>query len=169
MPTEETDKLSPEPVVALVGRPNVGKSTLFNRITRSRGAIVDPTPGVTRDRHYERVRWGEASFLLVDTGGIDTNQEDPLVDRIREQAITAVHEADVVLLILDGRDGLIAADYEVIELLRRLGRQLLYVVNKIDGPEVEEQQLAPFYELGVEQLWALSAEHGYGAVSYTHL
>jgi GTP-binding protein len=162
MPTEETDKLSPEPVVALVGRPNVGKSTLFNRITRSRGAIVDPTPGVTRDRHYERVRWGEASFLLVDTGGIDTNQEDPLVDHIREQAITAVHEADVVLLILDGRDGLIAADYEVIELLRRLGRQLLYVVNKIDGPEVEEQQLAPFYELGVEQLWALSAEHGYG-------
>ncbi len=149
-------------VVALVGRPNVGKSTLFNRITRSRKAIVDPTPGVTRDRHYERVRWQDRSFILVDTGGIDDQADDEMAGSIRGQALAAVSEADLILLLLDGKQGLLPADYELIQLLRRVNKTILYVVNKIDGPEQEELLLAPFYELGVSPLWALSAEHTYG-------
>ncbi len=150
------------PIVALIGRPNVGKSTLFNRITRSRQALVDPTPGVTRDRHYQRVVWEEKSFILVDTGGIDDNPEDALVGHIRDQAMLAIDEADIILLLLDGRDGLTAADREVVELLRRSEKKVFYLVNKIDGPEHETPLLAPFYELGVAELWPLSAEHNYG-------
>jgi GTP-binding protein len=152
-------------IVALVGRPNVGKSTLFNRITRSRKALVDPTPGVTRDRQYDRVSWRGKFFILVDTGGIDDNPNDAMVDDIREQALTAVDEADVILLLLDAKDGLMAADYEVIQLLRRVEKKVFYVVNKIDGPEQEEELLLPFYELGVDPLWVVSAEHSYGFVT----
>ena len=150
------------PIVALVGRPNVGKSTLFNRITRSRKALVDPTPGVTRDRHYDRVVWEEHPFILVDTGGIDDNPEDLLVSHIREQALAAIDEADIIIFLMDGRAGLNPADFEVAEILRRTEKPILYVVNKIDGPEQEQEQLAPFYELGVNRLWSLSAEHTYG-------
>jgi GTP-binding protein len=152
-------------IVALVGRPNVGKSTLFNRITRSRKALVDPTPGVTRDRQYDRVSWRGKFFILVDTGGIDDNPNDAMVDDIREQALTAVDEADVILLLLDAKDGLMAADYEVIQLLRRVEKKVFYVVNKIDGPEQEQELLLPFYELGVDPLWVVSAEHSYGFVT----
>ena len=149
-------------IVALVGRPNVGKSTLFNRITRSRKAIVDPTPGVTRDRQYERVSWKDHFFLLVDTGGIDDNPEDAMVDDIRTQAMAAIEEADVILFIMDGKDGLMPADHDVINLLRRVDKRIFYVVNKIDGPEQEDELLIPFYELGIDQLWSVSAEHSYG-------
>ena len=149
-------------IVALIGRPNVGKSTLFNRITRSRKAIVDPTPGVTRDRHYERVLWRDRPFILVDTGGIDDNPADEMVGTIRGQAMAAIDEADVILFLMDGKQGLLPADYEVIELLRRVSKKTLYVINKIDGPEQEQELLAPFYELGVEPLWVVSAEHNYG-------
>lgn len=150
------------PIVALVGRPNVGKSTMFNRITKSRKAIVDPTPGVTRDRHYERVEWGERAFILVDTGGIDDNPEDLLVNHIREQALAAIEEADIVLFLMDGKQGVTPADYEVVNILRRTQKPIYYIVNKIDSPEQELQVLSQFYELGVEQLWPLSAEHAYG-------
>ncbi len=150
------------PIVALIGRPNVGKSTLFNRITRSRKAIVDPTPGVTRDRQYDRVDWRGHLFILVDTGGIDSDPQDEMVDTIREQALTAVDEADTILFLMDGKSGLMPLDHEVVDLLRRTNKKVLYVVNKVDGPEVEHERLAPFYELGVEQLWPLSAEHNYG-------
>ena len=149
-------------VVALVGRPNVGKSTLFNRITRTRKAIVDPTPGVTRDRHYERVVFNDRCFLLVDTGGIDNEADDQMVDHIRNQAVNAIDEADIILFLLDGRDGLTPADYEVAEILRRSKKKIFHVVNKIDGPEQEIDALAQFYELGVGKLWPLSAEHSYG-------
>lgn len=149
-------------IVALVGRPNVGKSTLFNRITRSRKAIVDPTPGVTRDRQYERVSWKDHFFLLVDTGGIDDNPEDAMVEDIRSQAMAAIDEADIILFMMDGKDGLMPADHEVINLLRRVDKRIFYVVNKIDGPEQEDELLIPFYELGVDQLWSVSAEHSYG-------
>jgi len=152
-------------IVALVGRPNVGKSTLFNRITRSRKALVDPTPGVTRDRQYDRVSWKGKFFILVDTGGIDDSPDDAMVDNIREQALTAVDEADVILLLLDAKDGLMPADYEVIQLLRRVEKKVFYVVNKIDGPEQEQELLLPFYELGVDPLWVVSAEHSYGFVT----
>lgn len=150
------------PIVALVGRPNVGKSTLFNRITQSRKALVDPTPGVTRDRHYERVVWNGQAMMLVDTGGIDDNPEDVLVQHIREQALAAIEEADIVLFLMDGREGLTPADYEVVDILRRAKKPIFHVVNKIDGPEKEMELLIPFYELGVEQLWSLSAEHTFG-------
>jgi GTP-binding protein len=150
------------PIVALVGRPNVGKSTLFNRITRSRKALVDPTPGVTRDRHYDRVVWEEHPFILVDTGGIDDNPEDQLVSHIREQALAAIDEADIIVFLMDGRAGLNPADHEVAQILRRTEKPILHVVNKIDGPEQEHEQLLPFYELGVDRLWSLSAEHTYG-------
>jgi len=150
------------PIIALIGRPNVGKSTLFNRITKSRKALVDPTPGVTRDRHYERVVWENKGFLLVDTGGIDDNPEDALVHHIRDQALFAIEEADIVLFLMDAKDGVTPADWEVIEILRRAQKPVYHVVNKIDSAAKEVQLLAPFYELGVEQLWPLSAEHSYG-------
>ena len=150
------------PLVALVGRPNVGKSTLFNRITKSRKALVDPTPGVTRDRHYERVVWNGRAMIIVDTGGIDDNPEDILVPHIREQAIAAIEEADIILFLMDGREGITPADYEVVDILRRVDKPIFHVVNKIDGPEQELEKLSSFYELGVEQLWSLSAEHNFG-------
>ncbi len=149
-------------IVALVGRPNVGKSTLFNRITRSRKAIVDPTPGVTRDRQYERVTWKDNYFMLVDTGGIDDNPEDAMVENIRTQVVAAIEEADIILFMMDGKEGLMPADHEVINLLRKVDKQIFFVVNKIDGPEQEDELLIPFYELGVDQLWSVSAEHSYG-------
>lgn len=149
-------------IVALVGRPNVGKSTLFNRITRSRKALVDSTPGVTRDRHYERVVWNDKLFMLVDTGGIDESTEDVMVGHIREQAMMAIEEADIILFLMDGREGLTPADHEVIDLLRKTRKTIFHVVNKVDGPEKEEELLGQFYELGIEKLWAVSAEHSYG-------
>ena len=150
------------PIVALVGRPNVGKSTLFNRITKSRKALVDPTPGVTRDRHYDRVVWEDKAFVLVDTGGIDDNPEDVLVQHIREQAMLAIEEADIVLFLMDGKEGITPADWEVVDILRRTEKPVFHLVNKIDGPEVEVDLLTPFYELGVGELWPVSAEHSYG-------
>ncbi len=149
-------------IVALVGRPNVGKSTLFNRITRSRKALVDPTPGVTRDRHYEKVMWNDNLFMLVDTGGIDESGSDIMDGHIRNQALSAIQEADIILFLLDGREGVTPADKEVANLLRRTDKTIFYVVNKIDGPEQELEQMSQFYELGVEELWAVSAEHKYG-------
>ncbi len=150
------------PIVALIGRPNVGKSTLFNRITKSRKAIVDPTPGVTRDRQYERVKWQDKGFILVDTGGIDDNPEDQLVSHIREQAMAAIGEADIILLLLDGKEGVTPADWEVVDILRRSEKPIFHIVNKIDSPQQEEEILGQFYELGVEKVWPLSAEHKYG-------
>lgn len=149
------------PMVALIGRPNVGKSTLFNRMTRSRDAIVDPSPGVTRDRHFARVAWNERSFVLVDTGGID-DDPDSMTGHIRRQAMQAVEDADVVLFLMDGREGLTPGDVELVDLLRRTDKPVFFVVNKIDGPEKETDLLSSFWELGVDRLWALSADHGYG-------
>lgn len=150
------------PIVALIGRPNVGKSSLFNRITKSRKALVDATPGVTRDRHYDRVVWDEKSFILIDTGGIDDNPEDLLVNHIREQAMAAIGEADIILFLMDARQGVTPADHEVVEILRRTEKPIFHVVNKIDSPKQELEYLSQFYELGIEELWSLSAEHSFG-------
>ncbi|WPD23715.1 MAG: ribosome biogenesis GTPase Der [Candidatus Electrothrix scaldis] len=153
------------PLVALIGRPNVGKSTLFNRITRRRDAIVDPTPGVTRDRHYAQASWEECAFMLVDTGGIeeaDGPDSDQFSDHIRTQALQAIEEADLILLLLDGRQGVLPGDHEIVEILRRTDKEVFFIVNKIDAPEVETELLTPFWELGVPELWALSGDHGYG-------
>ena len=148
-------------LVALIGRPNVGKSTLFNRMTRRRDAIVDPTPGVTRDRHYARVQYEGHSFTLVDTGGID-DDDDAISGHIRTQAMHAIDEADIILFLMDGRQGLTPIDQEIAGILRRTEKKVFFLVNKIDGPELEIELLAPFYELGVEHLMPLSADHGYG-------
>ncbi len=153
-------------IIALVGRPNVGKSTLFNRITKSRKAIVDPTPGVTRDRHYDRVVWQDKAFILVDTGGIDDETDDVMVDHIRQQAINAIEEAGIIIFLMDGREGLTPADYEIVEILRKSEKKVMHVVNKIDGPEQEIEILSQFYELGVEKIWAISAEHTYGFYTF---
>jgi GTP-binding protein len=157
-------------IVALIGRPNVGKSTLFNRITKSRKALVDPTPGVTRDRQYERVDWDDSAFILVDTGGIEAkdsagDDSGNMAGNIREQTLQAVAEADVLLFLMDGREGVTPTDFDVTDLLRKTDKPVYYVVNKIDGEEMEPNLLPPFYELGVEQLWPMSAEHGYGVRS----
>lgn len=150
-----------KPVVAIIGRPNVGKSTLFNRITRRRDAIVDDRPGVTRDRHYGNAVWNEQPFLLVDTGGFVSGDEDQFAASIRFQVEQAVEEADAVVLVLDGKGGISPFDRDLIDWLRAVERPLFYAVNKIDGPE-QEDLLYEFYALGIETLYPLSAEHGYG-------
>lgn len=148
-------------LIVLIGRPNVGKSTLFNRLTRRRDALVDSTPGLTRDRHYARITWEGRSCILVDTGGIDED-EDLITGHIRQQALLAIDEADLIFFLMDGRAGLTPGDIEIAALLRRSEKQVFYIVNKIDGPEIENELLTPFWELGVDRLWALSGDHGFG-------
>lgn len=165
-------------LVALVGRPNVGKSSLFNRLTRRRDAIVDATPGVTRDRHYQKINWEGREFVLIDTGGIeppptgsggaafpreaDLAARGEVVHGIQEQTWLAVQEADLVVLMLDGRQGISGEDYRVAEIMRKSGKPVFFVVNKVDGPDLENQLVPQFYELGAERLWPVSASHGYG-------
>lgn len=150
------------PLVALIGRPNVGKSTLFNRIIKARKAIVDATPGVTRDRHYEKVTWNMRSFILIDTGGIELDRDEKMSGLIQGQTSQAIEEADIIVLLLDGKGGLLAEDYEVVKMLRSIDKPIYHVVNKIDGPEQEYAMVAPFYELGVDTFWPISSEHGLG-------
>jgi len=151
-----------KPIVALIGRPNVGKSSLFNRLAKKKKAIVDPTPGVTRDRHYENVTWDEREFLLVDTGGLESDHEDSMTGLIQNQTLLAIEEADIIVFLLDGKEGLSTEDYRVTEMLRRSDKPVYYVVNKVDGPELEEKLLPQFYEIGADSLWPVSAAHGYG-------
>jgi GTP-binding protein len=148
-------------VVAIVGRPNVGKSTLFNRILGRRLAIVEDVPGVTRDRNYAVVNRFERPFTLVDTGGFEPASDDHLLTQMREQSQLAVEEADVILFLLDGREGLTPADREVAAMLRQVEKPVLYVVNKVDGP-AQEAGSADFYALGIDAMWTVSAEHGLG-------
>ncbi|MGE5509506.1 MAG: ribosome biogenesis GTPase Der [Chitinophagales bacterium] len=149
------------PLVAIVGRPNVGKSTLFNRLTASRLAIVEATPGVTRDRLYHRCEWGKHAFVLVDTGGIDTGLDDPIAEQTRRQAELAVREADVIIFVVDGRDGLLPADEEVAELLRTSRKPVLLAVNKGEGQRPDTVK-ADFYVLGLGEPVVISAAHGLG-------
>ncbi len=151
---------SPLPVVALVGRPNVGKSTLFNALTRTRDAIVADRPGVTRDRHHGICRSFERPFLLVDTGGLSVFEQE-LPRLAARQAEAAIAEADVIVLVLDARDGLVDYDREITRTLRRTGKPLLLAVNKTDGLD-EQIALAEFAELGHGQPLALAASHGRG-------
>lgn len=144
-----------------MGRPNVGKSTLFNRLSRAKRAIVDDLPGVTRDRNYNEVAWRGHRFVLVDTGGFEADEDQGLKGRIREQSLLAMEEADVILFLLDGKSGLNPLDAEAIGLLRQVQKPVLYVVNKLDTAP-KENQLFEFYDLGVTDLFPLSAEHGLG-------
>ncbi len=154
-----------KPVVAIVGRPNVGKSTLFNRITRRRDAIVDNRPGVTRDRHYGDAVWNEQAFVLVDTGGFISNDDDRFATSIRFQVDQAVAEADAVVVLLDGKGGISPYDRDLIDRLRGHRRQVYFAVNKIDSVE-QEDRLYEFYALGIDALYPLSAEHGYGVSDF---
>jgi GTPase len=149
-----------QPLVAIIGRANVGKSTLFNRLTRSSQALVANIPGVTRDRHYASLTWDDHAVLLVDTGGLVGGEED-LSGMVRRQAEAAVDEADAILLVVDGRQGPQAGDAEVVDYLRRTAKPILLVVNKIDHPGLEVH-LPEFYQFGLEHLHPVSATHGLG-------
>jgi GTP-binding protein len=150
------------PVIALLGRPNVGKSTLFNRLTRSRDALVANYPGLTRDRQYGRGRLGSKPYIVVDTGGL-THSDDRLAERVSQHALQAAAAADVLLLLVDGRDGLSAADQTITHDLRRLGKPLYLVVNKIEGLNAD-LVASEFYTLGLDQPYLIAAEHGQGVL-----
>lgn len=150
-----------KPVIALVGRPNVGKSTLFNRLTRSRDALVADLPGLTRDRHYGEGRMGQRPFLVIDTGGFEPVAKDGILHEMAKQTRQAVAEADVVMFIVDGRQGLTPHDKTITDFLRRSGRQVMLVVNKAEGMKYTTVA-ADFYELGLGDPYVISAAHGDG-------
>ena len=150
-----------KPIIAIVGRPNVGKSVLFNRIVGRKKAIVEDEPGVTRDRNYADVEWEKNAFTLIDTGGFEPVSKDRMFIQMREQCQLAMDEADVILFVMDGKEGLTPSDKEITDILRRLNKPVFYIVNKIDIPKHEEKTFE-FYGLGVEEIHSISAEHGYG-------
>lgn len=150
-----------KPLVAVVGRPNVGKSTFFNKIVGQRIAIVEDMPGVTRDRIYADVEWLGKSFTLIDTGGIDPRSDDPLRVQMRHQASIAIDMADVILFFVDGRDGMTADDDDVANMLRRIKTPVLLVVNKLDTPAME-QNAYEFYSLGMGDPVAISSANMLG-------
>ncbi len=145
-----------KPVVAVVGRPNVGKSTFFNKVIGKRIAIVEDTPGVTRDRIYAETEWNGIEFAIIDTGGIEPDSEDIILSQMRQQAEIAMDTADVILFLVDGRDGLTSADREVANMLRRRGREVILVVNKIDTHKLPDD-FYDFYELGLGDPIPISA------------
>ncbi len=152
------------PTVALVGRPNVGKSTLFNRLTRTRDALVADFPGLTRDRHYGRARTGEQSYFVVDTGGFEPKATAGILHEMAKQTRAAIAESDVVVFLVDGRAGLTAQDTIIADLLRRSGQPVILAVNKAEGLP-EERTVAEFYELGLGEPLAISSAHGEGVRS----
>jgi len=154
--------------LALVGRPNVGKSTLFNRLTQSRDAIVADYAGLTRDRHYGQGRLGKHDFIVIDTGGFEPDANTGIYKEMAKQTQQAVAEADVVLFVVDARAGLSSQDHDIAKYLRRIGKPCLLVANKSEGMR-EGMQLSEFYELGLGEVLAVSAAHGQGIRSLTEL
>lgn len=150
-----------KPVIALVGRPNVGKSTLFNRLTKTRDAIVADFPGLTRDRHYGNARLGKREFIVIDTGGFEPDAGSGIFKEMAKQTQQAVAESDVVVFVLDARGGLSAQDHDIANYLRRLNKPTLLVANKAEGMK-EGSQLVEFYELGLGEVLPVSAAHGQG-------
>lgn len=149
------------PVIALVGRPNVGKSTLFNRLTRTRDAIVADFAGLTRDRHYGMAKQGKRQFIVVDTGGLEPDTSGGIFQAMAQQTLQAVAEADLVLFMVDIRAGASAQDHDIAAYLRKLGKPTLLVANKAEGMK-NSAQLADFYEMGLGEVYPVSAAHGQG-------
>ncbi len=149
------------PLIGIIGRPNVGKSTLFNRILGTRRAIVDDVPGVTRDRHYAEGLYQGRPFRLVDTGGLDPTSKEEMLALIRTQANVAMAESDVLIMVMDGRAGLTPADEEIVTALRGISKPVYFAINKIDTPK-SDPLVADFFRLGQDTLYPISAEHGIG-------
>lgn len=160
-PERELGTRSTRPVVAIVGRPNVGKSTLFNRIVGGRKAIVDDVPGVTRDRNLAECDYQNRVFTLMDTGGLDLEAEEVIVKQVKDQTQVAIEEADLIIAVMDGRAGLSPLDRDLADLLRPITKPTFLAINKIDTPKAEPL-LADFYRLGVEPIFPISAEAGLG-------
>jgi len=157
-----------KPVIALVGRPNVGKSTLFNRLTKSRDAIVADYAGLTRDRHYGNGKQGGHEYIVIDTGGFEPEASAGIHKEMAKQTCQAVAEADVVVFVVDAREGVSAQDHDIANYLRRLGKPCVLVANKAEGM-VDGTHLAEFYELGLGEVHPVSAAHGQGILSLLDL
>lgn len=150
-----------KPVIAIVGRPNVGKSTLFNRIAGQQKAIVIDEPGATRDRNYMDCLWNKKAFTLIDTGGFEPTTEERILVQMREQTHLAIEEADVIIFLMDGKDGLTPSDIEIARQLRGRSKNVFYAANKVDGAR-HEGLLNEFYRLGIDEFFPISAQHGLG-------
>ncbi|MDO8785102.1 MAG: ribosome biogenesis GTPase Der, partial [Syntrophales bacterium] len=150
-----------KPVVAIIGRPNVGKSTLFNRFYGRNKAIVIDEPGATRDRHYADCTWDDKPFLLIDTGGFVLAATETILVQMREQAHQAMEDADIIIFLMDGKSGLTPQDIEIAEILRRLEKPVFFVINKIDAPK-QENLAYEFYRLGMEKIYTISVLHALG-------
>jgi GTP-binding protein len=148
-------------LVAIVGRPNVGKSRLFNRLSESQQAIVHDHEGVTRDRQYADAEWFGRDYTVIDTGGFVPDTDEPMLAQMRDQAQLALDEADAIIFLMDGRQGLTASDRDIAQMLRQADKPVFFAVNKVDLPRLQTELLNDFWELGVE-LYPVSAEHGYG-------
>ena len=151
-----------KPIVAVVGRPNVGKSTLFNKLCGQRLAIVEDTPGITRDRIFANCEWSGHEFLLVDTGGIEPKATEGILAHMREQAEIAIDTADCIIMVVDVRDGLTAADEDVAHMLRRSHKPIILAVNKCDNVGQTPMELYEFYNLGFDEVLGISSVHGHG-------
>ena len=150
-----------KPLIAIIGRPNVGKSTLFNRLSERKKAIAIDQPGATRDRNYAEASWNGRAFTVVDTGGFEPISTEKILMQMREQTRLAMEQADIIVFLMDGKDGLTPSDEEIVRLLRSYRKPVYYAVNKIDGPRHDEN-VYEFYRLGVEPIYTISAEHGRG-------
>src|SRR5699024_2395579 len=150
-----------KPVLSIVGRPNVGKSTLFNRLVGQRIAITEDTPGVTRDRIYAEGEWLNRPFIVIDTGGLEPDDDDIIMSNIRKQAEVAIDTADVILFLVDGLEGLTNTDREIGNWLRRSKKEIILVSNKMDSSKVPDE-IYEFYELGLGEPVPISGEQGLG-------
>ena len=148
-----------KPIVAIVGRPNVGKSTLFNKLVGERAAIVDNQPGVTRDRLYRETEWSGTEFVLVDTGGLEPRNNEFMMNNIKKQAEVAMLEASVILFVVEAKAGITALDEEIATILRKKNKPVIIVVNKVDNLQKQSDDLYEFWGLGFEEMFPISAEH----------